>query len=132
METKGKGTIIVSSIFLLIFGGIVIGLMTAILMNGGYELMTEDKLNYTAAITAGGAYVIGLLDIVAAIFGFAFAGKKEKSKAIIRMGVVLMVATLLWFIPEAIAKEETINWYVYGFSVALPALYYAGGQRNAK
>lgn len=130
MKARGKGTIIVASIFLLIIGGIIVGLMTAVLLNGGYEVIVNDKIDLATAATTFGAYLIGVLDIIAAFIGFTGAGKPEKAKLITTLGLTLTILTLLWFVPEIITDKQTMNWFVYGFAVAVPVIYYGGGKQN--
>ena len=129
MKASGSGTIKFASVFLLLGGIVNIGLMTAILLNGGYEQIFDD-FNIMAAFSAALAYLIGLLQIIGSFIGFKYGSQVDKAKTIIKMGMVLIVATIIWFIPELVTDYQTLNWYVYAYSVLIPILYYVGGKQN--
>lgn len=130
MKTRGKGLIKFSSVMLLIAGFLTIGLMTAVLLNGGYETIIDDEINVLAALSALGAYVVGFVQIIGAVIGFIYCGKDDKANIITTIGMILIIITIAWLIPEVVTDNQAINWYVYGYSMLFPVLYYVGGKQN--
>ncbi len=125
---KGKNLIYFASAILIITGVSVIGIMTKLMLNGGYNMIFGSGINWLALITLFGACLVGCLDIVSGTLGFLNAKKRENMYLLIKVGLLLIGVTILWIIPDIFNPKQTFNFYLYGLAIIGPLLYYLGAK----
>ena len=134
MKAPGKGLLKVSSILLIIFGGL--GLLLGALTLAGY--FTPGVVEVVAAqtglsagillINAIAVVVLAVLNIVAGILGVKNCDKVEKAQTCFTVGIILI---LLVIVEAAIAAVSGgLKWYSIVIGLVLPVLYLMGALKN--